>query len=78
MKLNRVVLAKSIIPANNSCGMVCTVIIPMSSTHDMMLDENCTIGTSAERILSGAYAFACCNACPHSCAATAAAAMLAE
>ena len=39
-------------------------------------DENCTTGTKAERIFSGAYARACCTACPHSWAATAAAATL--
>ena len=78
MKLKIVVVAKSIIPASNSCGIVCTVKIPMSNIQVIMLEENCTMGTSAERIFSGAYAFACCIACPHSCAATAAAAMLAE
>ena len=54
MKLKSVVDAKSIIPANSSCGMVCTVRIPIRSTHVMMLDENCTKGTSAERIFNGA------------------------
>ena len=41
-------------------------------------DAKETKGTSAERIFNGAYAIACCTACPHSCAATAAAATLHE
>ena len=40
----------------------------------MILELKLTIGTNAERIFKKLYAVACCTACPHSCAATAAAA----
>lgn len=69
-------MAKRQIPANNNCGKVFTIKIPASNTQVIIEDENCTTGTKAERIFSGAYARACCTACPHSWAATAAAATL--
>ena len=78
MKLNSVVVAKRAMPASSIPGNICTVNMPISNIHVMIFDANDTTGTSADLIFSGAYAFACCTACPHSCAATAAAAMLAE
>ena len=39
-----------------------------------MFDAKLTTGTRADLILRGAYPLACWTACPHSCAATAAAA----
>ena len=51
-------------------------ITPARSTHCTMLEANDTTGTRADLILIGAYPYACCTACPHSCAATAAAATL--
>ena len=47
---------------------------PLQSHHKF--NEHETVSHIAERILSGAYPKACCTACPHSCAATAAAATL--
>ena len=56
MKLKSVVEANNIIPHKSICGNVCTVIIPMSSTHVRLFEANDTKGTSAERIFNGAYA----------------------
>jgi len=61
MKLNSVVEANNIIPHSNICGNVCTVIIPMSSTHVRLFEAKDTKGTSAERIFSDAYAWAWCR-----------------
>ena len=61
IKLKRVVMAKRQIPANNNCGKVFTIKIPASNTQVIIEDENCTTGTKAERIFSGAYARACCT-----------------
>ena len=67
--------ANMIIPIQNRAGNVERVKIPINNTICAHMEENCTMGTKADRIFSGAYAFACCTACPHSCAATAAADM---
>ena len=64
------------IPIQKSAGKVFITKIPAITTQVDHIDENCTIGTNAERIFNGAYSRACCTAWPHSCAATAAAATL--
>src|SRR5690606_28765277 len=51
-------------------------ITPAISTHDVSRDAMLTTGTIAERNCNHEYAVACCTACPHSWAATAAAATL--
>jgi len=50
--------------------------MPASNTHCIHLEEKLTTGTNLDRMVKKAYALACCTACPHSWAATAAAAML--
>ena len=42
------------IPTQNSAGKVLINRIPAIITHVDHIDENCTMGTSAERIFSGA------------------------
>ncbi len=74
MRLKSVVMAKRIIPASMSCGNVLRSNMPARSIHMTQREEKLTMGTSAERILRGAYAAACWSAWPHSWAATAAAA----
>ena len=51
-KLKSVVDANRTIPNSKICGKVCTVRMPMSSTHVRLFDANDTMGTSAERIFS--------------------------
>ena len=47
-------------------------IRPPKTIHCEKFEVRLTIGTNLERIVSHSYAFACCTACPHSWAATAA------
>ena len=54
MKLNSVVVAKRMMPANNNCGKVFSSKMPPSSSHVIHCDANDTTGTSALRIFSGA------------------------
>ena len=53
MMLNRVVNAKSIMPPKSRNGNTPMSRTPKSSTHDTMLEENDTTGTSAERSFNG-------------------------
>ena len=62
MKLNNVVRANNTTPTNSMPGMECINMMPASSTHCTQLEANETTGTRAERMVSGAYATACCTA----------------
>src|SRR5690606_24668667 len=75
---NIVVMANAATPMASTYGLPEKAIIstPMSSTHVTRLEATLTMGTMAERNCSQEYALACCTACPHSWAATAAAATL--
>ena len=63
-------------PISNNPGNDSTKIIPASRIHCTHRDANSTAGTSADRNRSMLYPLACCNACPVSWAATAAAAIV--
>src|SRR5690606_10219603 len=77
-KLNIVVIASAPTPIANIQTLPenAAIITPIINTQVTIREATLTKGTIAERNWSQEYAFACCTACPHSCAATAAAAML--
>ena len=75
-KENNVVRAYNMMPNKSNCGNACTVNIPINNIHGMTFDAKLTAGTKLDRSRNGRYPTACCTACPHSCAATAAAEML--
>ncbi len=54
MKLNSVVTAKRMMPKSMRCGNVSMRSMPPRMTHITQLDAKLTMGTRAERILSGA------------------------
>src|SRR5690554_8122441 len=76
-KVNSVVIASAATPtANSQILPEKAKITPISNTQVVILEATLTAGTMAERNCNQEYAFACCTACPHSWAATAAAATL--
>src|SRR5690606_1966866 len=75
---NIVVMANAATPMASTYGLLANIIIitPIISTQVTRLEATLTMGTIAERNCNHEYALACCTACPHSWAATAAAATL--
>ena len=76
MKLKSVVIANSTIPIRSISGLELRSTSPAISTHCIQFEAKLTTGASFDLMPSHAYAWACCRACPVSCAATAAAATL--
>ena len=59
IRLNNADIAIIVIPTQKIAGIVLIVNIPMMIIHVDHIDEKFTMGTSAERIVSGPYALAC-------------------
>src|SRR5438045_945544 len=79
MTENRVDTANITMPINNIVWLPPRIVNkprPIKMIHWERFVLTCTTGTSLDLNINIEYAVACCTACPHSCAATAADATL--